>query len=556
MKLHITNINGFNASKELRDAQTKVSKAGIELGAYEMGIYTYPVDSDSDVELSKRLDGIISALGFDDIVVLQLPTSNGYKYDSLLMAKILAYHTKLVIYMHGECLEPEYLNLLKSADSIIVNKNVNYHFLKNRGFCSVFLDSNYGHTKKCLMDAIERLCFVENTLLCMRNRVVENEIQVGFGLYDKSGDYTSWVGVTIQSILEHTNSKVCFHILHDSTLSNANKIKLIEIVEKFDDRIQFYTLSDDLFEEYNAQMGNYKVGAMFRVMLPKILGDLNRIIYLDADLLFNRDIQELWDIDINDYCLAAVPDLNVKKGYIWTYPTRGKVIERTKYFNSGVLYMNLENIRKKGDLHIQTIEYLKEHPESDLPDQDALNVIYKDDTLLIDENWNYFAESIRHADERELKNKVYHYVGTLCTVNSQTEMDYLYYKTLLNTPWFNDPYEYLNRSIYKVELQLSLLEKLFTRVSDVNNINIFYGSNECLINEVKPLFHTIHVAEDFESIKNMTDTNKNRVFTIIVDTVADNGKVVRNLQSIGLEYNIDFFNVRCLFKDVQGGYVL
>ena len=59
MKLHISNINGFNASKKLLDSQTKISKVGIELGAYEMGIYTYPVDSDSDVELSKRLDGII-----------------------------------------------------------------------------------------------------------------------------------------------------------------------------------------------------------------------------------------------------------------------------------------------------------------------------------------------------------------------------------------------------------------------------------------------------------------------------------------------------------------
>ena len=126
MKLHISNINGFNASKELLDAQTKISKLGIELGAYEMGIYTYPVDGDSDSELSKRLDGIISALEFGDIVVLQLPTSNGYKYDSFLLAKILAYHTKLILYMHGECLEPEYLNLLKRADSIIVNKNLNY----------------------------------------------------------------------------------------------------------------------------------------------------------------------------------------------------------------------------------------------------------------------------------------------------------------------------------------------------------------------------------------------------------------------------------------------
>lgn len=109
MKLHISNINGFNASKELLDAQAKISKVGIELGAYEMGIYTYPVDSDSDVELSKRLDGIISALGFGDIVVLQLPTLNGYKYDSLLLAKILAYRTKLIIYIHGECLDSSYL---------------------------------------------------------------------------------------------------------------------------------------------------------------------------------------------------------------------------------------------------------------------------------------------------------------------------------------------------------------------------------------------------------------------------------------------------------------
>lgn len=246
----------------------------------------------------------------------------------------------------------------------------------------------------------------------------------------------------------------------------------------------------------------------------------------------------------------------MKKGYIWTYPTRGKVIEKSKYFNSGVLYMNLENIRKKGDLHTQTIEYLKEHPESDLPDQDALNVIYKDDTLLIDENWNYFAESIRHADERELKNRVYHYVGTLCTVNSQTEMDYLYYKTLLNTPWSNDPFDFLNRSIYKVDFQIEIFEKLFTRVSDVNNINIYYGSNIRLINQVKPLFHTIHVAEDFETVKNIIDTNEGHLFTIIVDTVIDGGKAFQNLESIGLDYNVDFFDVRCLLSYVQGGYVL
>lgn len=114
----------------------------------------------------------------------------------------------------------------------------------------------------------------------------------------------------------------------------------------------------------------------------------------------------------------------------------------------------------------------------------------------------------------------------------------------------------MNRSIYKVDFQIEIFEKLFTRVSDVNNINMYYGSNERLINQVKPLFHTIHVAEDFESIKNVMDTNKNHVITIIVDTVADNGKAVQNLHSLGLEYNVDFFDVRCLLSYVQGGYVL
>ena len=36
----------------------------------------------------------------------------------------------------------------------------------------------------------------------------------------------------------------------------------------------------------------------------------------------------------------------------------------------------------------------------------------------------------------------------------------------------------------------------------------------------------------------------------------DGGKAFQNLESIGLDYNVDFFDVRCLLSYVQGGYVL
>ena len=56
---------------------------------------------------------------------------------------------------------------------------------------------------------------------------------------------------------------------------------------------------------------------MFRCSLPELLPNLNRIIYLDADLFVNRDIKELWDVDICEYCLAGVADEGVD---IHNYP--------------------------------------------------------------------------------------------------------------------------------------------------------------------------------------------------------------------------------------------
>ena len=95
----------------------------------------------------------------------------------------------------------------------------------------------------------------------------------------------------------------------------------------------------------------------------------------------------------------------------------------------------------------------------------------------------------------------------------------------------------------------------------MNNINIYYGSNIRLINQVKPLFHTIHVAENFEAVKNIIDTNEGHLFTIIVDTVIDGGKAFPgggpvNMAVYTLRLGGEAAYIRCLLSYVQGGYVL
>ena len=97
MKIHITNLYNFNRNDMLVEKQHRIAEAGIALGYREMGIFSFPVETDTPQELSKRLDGIIAALENEDVVFLQLPTRNGVEYEKLLAQKCKAYQNTNLI---------------------------------------------------------------------------------------------------------------------------------------------------------------------------------------------------------------------------------------------------------------------------------------------------------------------------------------------------------------------------------------------------------------------------------------------------------------------------
>ena len=68
-------------------------------------------------------------------------------------------------------------------------------------------------------------------------------IEICYALTDRDGRYSKFAGVSIQSILERSSSKIRIHLLHDSTLSRENREKFIELVGNFDQRIEFHDLS-------------------------------------------------------------------------------------------------------------------------------------------------------------------------------------------------------------------------------------------------------------------------------------------------------------------------
>lgn len=96
MKTHITNVYGFVKDESIAQKIKEFAYIGHQLGFYEMGLYVYEVSSDTDSELQKRLDGIISSVEYGDMVVVQLPSGNGVTYERLLLEKICVYSNNKV----------------------------------------------------------------------------------------------------------------------------------------------------------------------------------------------------------------------------------------------------------------------------------------------------------------------------------------------------------------------------------------------------------------------------------------------------------------------------
>ena len=111
MKLHISNVYGMIQNKRIVKAQKRIAEVGRRLGCYELGIYDYPGEQEKIECLEKRIEGILSAVEDGDIVVFQLPSGNGKKFDEQLIKKIREKDSvKLILLWHSYkyFLEQEY----------------------------------------------------------------------------------------------------------------------------------------------------------------------------------------------------------------------------------------------------------------------------------------------------------------------------------------------------------------------------------------------------------------------------------------------------------------
>lgn len=145
MQVHITNIYGLVSVSAALQAQNRaVDIATKMLGFKELGIYCYDINTDTNENLSRRLDGIIASVKFGDTVVFQFPTWNGIRFDKAIVERLNAYRgLKKIFFIHdipplmfegNRYLLEQYIDFYNQADVVILPSQKLADFLYSNGF--------------------------------------------------------------------------------------------------------------------------------------------------------------------------------------------------------------------------------------------------------------------------------------------------------------------------------------------------------------------------------------------------------------------------------------
>ena len=165
--------------------------------------------------------------------------------------------------------------------------------------------------------------------------------------YHSSDAYARILAVSIASLFE--NNLTCDEInvyIIERGITNENKAALDSIAQKYGRKI-LYIPMPDINEKEDLRLKKVKKKWIFdsycRIYLDDLLPEsIDKVLYLDSDVLVTDSLQEIWDTDLSNHVAAGVKDCINKKYYELLGLKDG-----AHYCNSGVILINLRKWREE-----------------------------------------------------------------------------------------------------------------------------------------------------------------------------------------------------------------
>lgn len=219
-----------------------------------------------------------------------------------------------------------------------------------------------------------------------------NVVNVAYGIDD---NYARCMATSIVSFcINNKNKNFCFYIVA-SDLSDKTKIKLKVLAKDYNIDIIIYEINKDFFRDMPI-IHEISLATYFRILLPNLVLDVDKLYYIDADIVCLKDADSFFYINLEDNIIAAVPDgkkMNDKRN-------KALNLGQHIYFNAGVLIIDIKKWNKNriSDKLITVINKYKKIIKYE--DQDALNIVLSKKVRYISKNFNCI--SLKDIDVREI----------------------------------------------------------------------------------------------------------------------------------------------------------
>ena len=235
---------------------------------------------------------------------------------------------------------------------------------------------------------------------------MENNLKVIPIFFAIDDTYTPFLAVALKSLIDNASKdyNYCIKILHTNVgEEHKNQIKKFECeninIEFVDLSYYIEKVQDKLYtRDY------YTNTTYFRLFLPELYPQYDKVLYLDSDIIVLGDISELYNTDMGTNLVAAAPDDIIQYNKVFQDYAElvVGVAKYQHYFNAGVLLMNLDELRKFN--FQEKFMYLLEKVKFAVAqDQDYLNRLCKGRVTLVSHDWDVMPYVNNETKEKNIK---------------------------------------------------------------------------------------------------------------------------------------------------------
>ncbi|MDD6090897.1 MAG: glycosyltransferase family 8 protein [Hallerella succinigenes] len=214
----------------------------------------------------------------------------------------------------------------------------------------------------------------------MQYMTTPNQYNIVCGIDDK---YVRPLTAMLQSLFEHCCNGSCSVFILSLDVQTKNKDLITAWVNSKGHRIQFIDINKKALDFCPIQtFDSISIATYLRLLTPEILPKhIDKVLYLDTDIIIQKDIEDLYEEDLNGIALAAVEDAPNES-------VVAKEIFPAPYFNAGVILLNL-NFLRATKFTEHAFRYIKSNPDKlSLHDQDVLNALLHDKAKFLSIQWN------------------------------------------------------------------------------------------------------------------------------------------------------------------------